>query len=129
MRTNILGGNNIYVGVLFIVTGSLSGAVALLYLSKHLFEKYKVHKQKQKELEEKYNEEMKRKEDKQRLKQAAEALGAEVESTPLVGTADGAHFGNLNVYEYRRNKIYFTSVPYLVRLLAFICSGFRTFEW
>lgn len=63
------------------------------------------------------------------MKQAADALGAEVESAPLVGTADAERLANLNVYEYRRNKIYHTSVPYLVRLLAFICSGFRTFEW
>lgn len=51
-----------YVGVLFLVTGSLSGSVALIYLSKHLYEKYKIYKKKQKELEEKFAEEMKKKE-------------------------------------------------------------------
>lgn len=46
VRTNLMGGDNIYLGILFIITGSLSALVAVIYLSKHLYEKYKIYKQK-----------------------------------------------------------------------------------
>lgn len=132
MCTNTLGGDNTFLGIVLIVVGCICALYSLLHALRHINEKYIIYRF--------------RKPGSRPLEAAEEALSGtradarkthtknkpsktEGEDAALIDGTPSVPEKELTLFERRRRRCKQILLPFIGRICAFICSGFKTFEW